>query len=440
MSRPLHIVHLTPGTGSYYCGLCLRDHELTLQLRKLGMTVTQVPLYLPLYTENPDPNEGDTPIFFGAVNAWLQQEFSLFRHTPRWLDSVLDVKPVLMAASQRADVTTAKKHGDMAVSMLQGKNGRQLKELHRLADWLEAGPKPDLICAGTALLAGLLPYLKDRLQCPVLCSLQGEDAFLDDLPDPWSKQAWEAVHEAATNIDGFIAPSDWYADRMASKLAVERSHIQTIYNGIDIREYAVVPPPKTPTLGFFAHLSSQKGFDTIVDAFIRLRQRPECATLRLHAAGASVPTETAFLDQQKEKLAQAGLLEATTIMPNVSKREKIAFFQGMTVFSVPATYGEAFGLYLPEAWAAGIPSVQPKSGAFPELTTVSNAGLVYDPDRPENLDDAIAQVVQSAELRQTLSSQARNAAETLFSAPSFAQRIAELYSGHASGGSGEGRE
>jgi glycosyltransferase involved in cell wall biosynthesis len=34
---------------------------------------------------------------------------------------------------------------------------------------------------------------------------------------------------------------------------------------------------------------------------------------------------------------------------------------------VPATYGEAFGLYVIEALACGVPVVQPRSGAFPEL-------------------------------------------------------------------------
>jgi hypothetical protein len=53
--------------------------------------------------------------------------------------------------------------------------------------------------------------------------------------------------------------------------------------------------------------------------------------------------------------------------PNLSRAEKIDFLQGLTVFSVPALYGEAFGLYLIEALAAGVPVVQPRHAAFPEL-------------------------------------------------------------------------
>ena len=425
MPNNLHIIHLTPGTGAYHCGLCLRDHELTLRLRDQGMTVTQVPLYLPLYTDTTDNDE--TPIFFGAVNSWLQQQFGIFRKTPRWIDAVFDVKPILLAAAQRADTTTAKNHGDMAVSMLQGKNGRQLKELQRLADWLEAEHKPDLIVAGTALLAGLLPYLKERLNCRTACALQGEDAFLDDLPAPWSDEAWSAVKDAVTNIDGFIAPSNWYADHMAPKLGVARNRIHTIYNGIDLTGYAAKPAPTTPTIGFFAHLCPPKGLHRIVDAFIQLHERPEFHNLRLHAAGSLLATESAYVDEQKAKLEKAGLAEFTLISTNVSRSEKIAFLQGMTVLSVPATYGEAFGLYLPEAWAAGIPTVQPDSGAFKELTELSQGGILYDPCKPENLCNALANVLLDSELRDTLSAQAQSAASATFASESFAERIAVLY-------------
>jgi glycosyltransferase involved in cell wall biosynthesis len=54
----------------------------------------------------------------------------------------------------------------------------------------------------------------------------------------------------------------------------------------------------------------------------------------------------------------------------------LIFCAGLTVFSVPALYGEAFGLYLIEALAAGVPVVQPRHAAFPELVTATGGGLL----------------------------------------------------------------
>ena len=213
---------------------------------------------------------------------------------------------------------------------------------------------------------------------------------------------------------------------MSSKLAIS-DKIEVIYNGIDLTGYETKPPPKAPTLGFFAHLCPPKGLHTVIDAFIRLRQRPELSNLRLHAAGALLETESDYVEEQKAKLQNAGVADFATITPNVSREEKISILQGMSVLSVPVTYGEAFGLYLPEAWAAGVPTVQPDSGAFRELTELSGGGLIYDLEKPENLDDKLAEILLDAELRATLSGQARMAAESTFTSQPFAERIATLY-------------
>ncbi|GIT04653.1 MAG: hypothetical protein CM1200mP29_00640 [Verrucomicrobiota bacterium] len=53
--------------------------------------------------------------------------------------------------------------------------------------------------------------------------------------------------------------------------------------------------------------------------------------------------------------------------PNLDRDAKLAFYRGLTVLSVPALYGEAFGLYVVEAMASGVPVVAPNKASFPEL-------------------------------------------------------------------------
>ena len=99
-SASMKIILITPGTGSYYCGVCMRDNALATELIRQGHDALMVPLYLPLQLDEAaaSPN---TPAFFGGINVYLQEKFSIFRHTPRWLDWVFDLPGLLKLVGKR---------------------------------------------------------------------------------------------------------------------------------------------------------------------------------------------------------------------------------------------------------------------------------------------------------------------------------------------------
>ncbi len=84
----MRIVYLAAGAGGMYCGSCLHDNTLAAALLALGEDVTLAPIYTPLRTDEVDVSE--PRVFFGGINAYLQQKFPLFRRTPRWLDRWLE--------------------------------------------------------------------------------------------------------------------------------------------------------------------------------------------------------------------------------------------------------------------------------------------------------------------------------------------------------------
>ena len=43
----MKILQITAGTGSFYCGTCIRDNAAVAALKKLGHDVLMLPLYLP---------------------------------------------------------------------------------------------------------------------------------------------------------------------------------------------------------------------------------------------------------------------------------------------------------------------------------------------------------------------------------------------------------
>jgi glycosyltransferase involved in cell wall biosynthesis len=81
----------------------------------------------------------------------------------------------------------------------------------------------------------------------------------------------------------------------------------------------------------------------------------------------------------------------------VDRGQKTAFLQSVDVFSVPTTYAEPKGMFLLEALANGIPVVQPRRGAFPEMVAKTGGGLIVEPDNPAALADACLELWRNPE-------------------------------------------
>ena len=170
----MKIVFLTPGTGSYHCGACMRDNALAQELHRAGEDVTLAPLYLPhTLDEAALPGAGAVPVFFGGINVFLQQKVPLFRHTPAALDRLLDSTGLLRWAARHSHMTSARTHGEMTREMFHVDSSRLTKELEKLLGWLEHTGRPDVICLSTALLAGFARQLRARLGAPVVTFFQG---------------------------------------------------------------------------------------------------------------------------------------------------------------------------------------------------------------------------------------------------------------------------
>src|SRR3954471_12769862 len=188
----MRIVQITPGAGGMYCGNCFRDNQLVAEFRRLGHDVLMVPLYLPMTLEDEDQSSG-IPIFFGGINVYLQQKNRLLGKIPEWLHKKLDSPTLLKWASGRAAKTRASELGDLTLSMIKGEEGNQRRELKELTGYLRHHERPDVILLSNALLVGMARTLKKELNVPVICSFQGEDYFLDSLPETHRQKTWDAL-------------------------------------------------------------------------------------------------------------------------------------------------------------------------------------------------------------------------------------------------------
>ena len=372
----MRIVQLTPGTGNFYCGSCLRDNALVRGLRDRGHDALMVPLYLPLILDEPSASAG-TPIFLSGISVYLSNKFNV----PGWLDRALSSPPLLRLAAGLAGMTSPKQLGESAVAMLQPDAAHG--ELERLIRWLRSQPAPDVICLSNSLLTGLAARLKQEFRVPLVCSLQGEDSFLDALPEPYRQRSWKLLAQRCAGIDHFVAVSRYFADVMTNRVNLSAGRVSVVHPGIAVDEFLPADTSQ-PVVGYLARMHPTKGLDKLVEAFLQLKT----PGARLRIAGAMTGRDKGFVVSLRRKLGNRA-----EFLPNLDRAAKADFLRSLTVFSVPAAYGEAFGMYVLEAQAAGVPVVQPRHGAFPEVLAATGGGLLCEPNQPSALAAALDELL-----------------------------------------------
>ena len=399
----MNIIQIIPGSGgSFYCGNCLRDSKYVDALRNLGHQVVKIPMYLPLFADEHDIT--DIPIFYGAISTYIKQVYPIFRKAPKWVDKLLNSKPMMKMAASMAGSTRAKGLEDMTISMLLGEQGEQKEELDKMVDWIVEHCKPDVIHISNALLLGLAKKLKERTGVPVLCSLQDEDVWVDAMNPQFQQPIWDLMHKRAEDVDALVAVSNFFAQTMKEKMNLPAEKVHTFYLGVDTEDYQFISSKEKPrNVGYISRMCHENGFDIVIDAFINLKKKPGFEDVKLIATGGSTGDDNKFIKEQKRKIRDNKLEGSFEIMPEFEGDDRHNFFKQVSLISVPVRIGEAFGMYLLESMASGVPVVQPALGAFPEIVQISGGGVNYMPNNPEKLSETWAELLVNPEKLEELS-------------------------------------
>jgi glycosyltransferase involved in cell wall biosynthesis len=423
----MRILSFTGGAGTMYCGSCLRDNALAAEMLSRGHDVMLTPVYTPTRTD--ERNVSGRQVFFGGISVYLEQHAPVFRHTPRLLDRLWDSEWALRMATKRQIKVDPKQLGELTVSMLRGERGFQRKEIGKLLDWLVTEPKFDIVNLPYSLLLGLAEPLRRTLKVPICCTLQGEDLFLDGLGDPYRQQSLDLIREASAHVDAFLPVSRYYFDFMPGYLGVAKSKMRLAPLGINLDGY--VPRARTRsgpfTVGFFARVAPEKGLHALCEAYQRLRADRSLGDARLVVAGYLAPEHQSYLDRIGRQMRDCGLGSEFEYRGELDRSEKIAFLHSLDVMSVPATYAEPKGIFLLEAMAAGVPVVQPRRGAFPEILDATGGGLLVEADSPEALADGLRTLWQDPSRADALGRAGAAGVRQHYSVGQMAETVEQIY-------------
>lgn len=424
----MRVACIAAGAGGMYCGSCIHDNTLAAALMGLGVDATLVPAYTPLRTD--EESVGLERVFYGGINVYLEQKSTLVRRLPSWATRPLD-RPGLLrwVAGRFGGATEARDLGALTLSVLRGEEGFQRRRLEELVRWLERDLRPDLVQLPNTMFAGLAGSLKRRLGGPVLCAVQGEEIFLDRLVEPFRAQAREELRKRAADVDGFVSPCAVYADYMAGYLDAPRERFHVVPLGLRLEGHG--PPPEAARgpgpfrIGFLARICPEKGLHVAAGALRLLAERLGPEAVRLEAAGWLGPADQAYFEEVRSGLEADGL--AFEYRGSVDRAAKIEFLRSLHALTVPAPYHEPKGLYVLEALANGVPVVQPRHGAFPELVEGTGGGVLVEAAEPEPVAAGLQTLCEDEDLRLRLGRRGHAAVHESRGDAVMAERTREVY-------------
>jgi glycogen synthase len=254
--------------------------------------------------------------------------------------------------------------------------------------------RPDVVhVIGAGPPSAYFAALHARLRPPLVFTAQGELTFDAHRVFERSATLLAALRRMLRQADAVTACSA-FVMRDLEKLAEIRGRSYVIPNGVAPGDFANVTPEKRwdPYVLAVGRLVPQKGFDVLLDAFATER------LAGLHLVFAGDGFERASLEARAAVLGLAGRVR---FLGSVDRPRISSLLRGARAFALPSR-GEAFGIALLEAMAAGVPSVAAEAGGIPEIVQDGENALLFEAENPAALAEALSRVVRDDALRERL--------------------------------------
>jgi glycosyltransferase involved in cell wall biosynthesis len=278
------------------------------------------------------------------------------------------------------------------------------------------------------MLLGMAGEIR-RLGIPVVCSLSGEDIFLEKLVEPFHSQARQEMQARAGDADAYVALNDYYACYMAEYLNISRERIDVVPHGLKLDGHAarVKKPGQVFTIGYFARICRDKGLHQLVEAFEQLTADASLPKVRLRVAGYLHAGDKPYLERIRQRVAKWRDPSLFEYAGELDRQGKIEFLHSLDVMSVPTVYRESKGISILEALANAVPVIQPAHGSFPEVVQDTGGGLLTEPHNPAELAQALRRLVLDPAEAERLGRQGHAAVHSRYHADAMADATLAIY-------------
>jgi glycosyltransferase involved in cell wall biosynthesis len=238
----------------------------------------------------------------------------------------------------------------------------------------------------------------------------------------FTARAKDIFHESVQQDDlrqkfrdaaGVVTVSDFHLDYLRQTYGPLASHVQRVYNGLDLEEFPYeTPRVRPPRILAIGRLVEKKGFSDLLDACAHLARRGSSFSCRIIGSG---PLKADLWAQ----IQRLGLQERVELPGSLPQSEVIKEVRGAAALAAPCIVcadGDRDGLpnVIQEALALGTPVVSTDVTGIPEVVRHGETGLLVPQHDPPALAAALERLLSDSELRVELATRARRFMEAEF--------------------------
>jgi glycogen synthase len=271
---------------------------------------------------------------------------------------------------------------------------------------------------------------------------------------PWKREQLGRGYDTSSWVektaiemaDCLIAVSEETKEDVLKHFNVDESKVEVVYNGIDLKEYAVVKETDVlnhygidknkPFVLFVGRITRQKGIMHLVNAIKYID--PE--TQIVLCAGAPDTKEIAKEMEDAVEEASKSRDNIFWIDKMLDKKDVIQLYSHASVFCCPSIY-EPFGIINIEAMACETAVVASAVGGIKEVVVEGETGLLidvaqqneapfepFDPDKFSlDLAEGINRVIKDDALRHKMAKAGRQRVEAFFDWKAIAKQTKSIY-------------
>ncbi|MFN3324116.1 MAG: glycosyltransferase family 4 protein [Bryobacteraceae bacterium] len=239
------------------------------------------------------------------------------------------------------------------------------------------------------------------LPVPVVSRLHGSKTyFAIELGEPVDWKARWIECASLRRSDSLVSTSRYTLDRTVEAFALAGMPAEVIYN------FAELPPPfgencrKPYRVVFSGTLVPKKGIVSLIRAWPDVRRRCAHAVLDVYGKDATAKTGES-MRRRIESMLDPEMRPSVRFHGHVTHDVLIDALRRAACCVLPS-YAEAFSLAPIEAMSVGCPTVFSRRTSGPELIENGRSGLLVDPDRPDEIADAIIRLLRNAEFASRL--------------------------------------
>lgn len=271
----------------------------------------------------------------------------------------------------------------------------KLRYITHVAASLFIGPQIDLVICGHINLLQAAWLVAKAQRVPLVLIIHGIDAWRP------TKSFW--TNSIAGKVDALLTVSMVSANRFIRWSGLPKHRCTVVPNCVDLdrftpgpksselmSRYGLTGGPVLLTLGRLASEERCKGFDEVLNALPKLKQRFPSIKYLIVGDGPDGPR----LRQHAKAL---GVADHVIFAGRIAESEKVEHYRLADVYVMPSS-GEGFGIVLIEAASCGIPVVGSKVDGSAEALLQGRLGALITPSDSIQLINAVSAALDSPDI------------------------------------------